>query len=125
MVCKKFYAQKDAHGFPVPGTMQGYEKLQDCNCNMVAIPEATPSVLPGQTQGFHPGKLRFFIRLDCNNQIIPNSLIASPKHPGGNVIEFKKVSGTPLTTTTTTVAPATTTTTTVAPTTTSTTTVAP
>jgi hypothetical protein len=94
MVCKKFYAQKDAHGFPVPGTMQGYDRLQDCKCNMVAIPEATPTVGVGQTQSFHPGKLRFFIRLDCNNQIIPNSLIASQKHPGGNVIEFKKVNGT-------------------------------
>lgn len=125
MTCKKFYAKKDINGFPVPGTMMGYDKYQDCLCSLLEIPEETPSVLPGQTQSFHPGKVRFFIGLDCDGKIIPNSLISSKKHPGGNVIEFKKVTGTPFTTTTTTIAPTTTTTTAAPTTTTSTTTIAP
>jgi hypothetical protein len=80
-MAKKFYAQKDALGFPIPSTMMAAEKVP-----------ATSVEIPTTTAGSfkeHPDKLRYFVRRDRNNKIIPNSLIVSYKQPSGNVLEFR------------------------------------
>lgn len=75
----KYYAQKDALGFPIPGTMMA------TTGNIPANALAIPSALPVNNQ---PGGLRYFVRKDIKGNIIPNSLIASIKRPSGNVAEF-------------------------------------
>lgn len=75
----KYYAQKDALGFPIPGTMMA--TTGKVPANALAI----PSALPASNQ---PGGLRYFVRTDVKGNIIPNSLIASIKRPAGNVAEF-------------------------------------
>lgn len=78
---KAFYAQKDAYGWPIPGTMMSADRIPDSS---VEIPNGTPDNLgPG-----HPSGLRYFVRLDKKGKIIPNSLIVSLKRPSGNVLEF-------------------------------------
>lgn len=78
-MAKKFYAQKDALGFPIPGTMMSTTGPVPANAVLIPSAEAaTP----------HPGGLRYFVRRDKKNNIIPNSLIASIKRPSGNVLEF-------------------------------------
>lgn len=95
MTCKTYYAKKDQNGFPIPGTMQGYD-VAPCNCDLVLI-EPTDTFIgvngEGKTvsQSFHPNRLRYFVRIDCETGgVLPNSLFISLKHPGGNVAEFKK-----------------------------------
>ena len=80
-MAKKFYAQKDALGWPIPGTMMAAAKVP---ATAVEIPATTaPS---GQD---NPNGLRYFVRVDKKGNIIPNTLILSLKRPSGNVIEFK------------------------------------
>lgn len=90
----KYFAKKDANSFPIPGTMQGFDNAP-CNdiCNWVELPTEEMIVDEGETQYYHPAGLRFFVRLDCKNSgcLLPNSLFSSKVHPGGNVIEFKKI----------------------------------
>jgi len=81
-MAKKFYAQKDALGFPIPGTMMSASKVPSVS---VEIPATTHA---GAAQS-HPGGLRYFVRKDKKGNIIPNSLIISLKQPQGDVIEFK------------------------------------
>lgn len=78
-MAKKFYAQKDALGFPIPGTMMS--TTGSVPTSAVEIPSAVEAAP-------HPGGLRYFVRRDKKGNIIPNSLIASIKRPAGNVIEF-------------------------------------
>lgn len=80
-MAKKFYAQKDALGFPIPSTMMAADKVP---ATSVEIPTSTAVSFQE-----HPEKLRYFVRRDKNNQIIPNSLIISLKQPKGNVLEFR------------------------------------
>jgi hypothetical protein len=80
-MAKKFYAQKDALGFPIPSTMMAADKVPSTS---VEIPTTTAS--PSKS---HPDNLRYFVRRDKSNQIIPNSLIVSYKQPKGNVLEFR------------------------------------
>lgn len=80
-MAKKFYAQKDALGFPIPSTMMAADKVPAVS---VEIPTTT-----AVSYQEHPDKLRYFVRRDRNNQIIPNSLIISLKQPKGNVLEFR------------------------------------
>lgn len=77
----KFYAQKDALGFPIPSTMMAAEIVP---ATSVEIPTTTPS-----TYKAHPAGLRYFVRRDSSNSIIPNSLIISYEQPSGNVLEFR------------------------------------
>jgi hypothetical protein len=77
----KFYAQKDALGYPIPGTLMSAEKVPS---NSVEI-QATDVV----SSKVHPEKLRYFVRKDKKGNIIPNSLIISLKKPTGSVYEFK------------------------------------
>jgi hypothetical protein len=78
----KFYAQKDALGYPIPGTMMSNgDKVP---AKAVEIPAS--DVVSTKV---HPRKLRFFVRKDSKGDIIPNSLIISLKKPTGLVYEFK------------------------------------
>lgn len=87
-MAKKFYAQKDDLGWPIPGTMMSGSKVPK---NLIEIPaqNVTPGV--GQSEVKHPGKLRYFIRRDAKGNIIPNSLIVGYKKPTGLVYEFKLI----------------------------------
>lgn len=80
-MAKKFYAQKDGLGFPIPGTMMAADQVPGTS---VEIPTTTEV-----SYQEHPDKLRYFVRRDKNNKIIPNSLIISLKQPKGNVLEFR------------------------------------
>lgn len=85
---KKFYAQKDALGWPIPGTMMSGAKVP---ANLIEIPAANVAAGAGQVEVAHPGNLRYFVRKDKSGNIIPNSLIISLKKPAGDVYEFKLV----------------------------------
>ena len=63
---KKFYAQTDALGFPIPGVMMSAPEVpvQD---NILEITKEMH--LP-----VHPGGLKYYIRLDEKGNILPNSL---------------------------------------------------
>lgn len=65
-MAKKFYAQTDALGFPIPGTMMSHTEVPAVD-NILEI--TTNMHLPA-----HPGELRYFIRLDEKGAILPNSL---------------------------------------------------
>lgn len=84
-MAKKFYAQKDALGFPIPGTMMS--TTGDIPEDSIEIPSANPPAEP------HPGNLRYFVRRDKKGNILPNSLIVSIKKPSGNVVEFTEGAG--------------------------------
>jgi hypothetical protein len=77
----KFYAQKDAFGYPIPGTMMSADKVPAKAIEIPASDVVSTKV--------HPKKLRFFVRKDDKGNIIPNSLIISLKKPTGSVYEFK------------------------------------
>jgi hypothetical protein len=79
-MAKKFYAQKDKLGYPIPGTMMSTTGQIPKNC--IEIPATAAPTEP------HPGNLRYFVRRDAKGNIIPNSLIVSIKKPAGNVFEF-------------------------------------
>jgi len=87
-MAKKFYAQKDALGFPIAGTMMSGEKVP---ANLIEIPAQNVVPGAGQVAVAHPGDLRYFVRKDKKGNIIPNSLIISLKKPSGDVYEFKLV----------------------------------
>lgn len=87
-MAKKFYAQKDALGWPIPGTMMSGAKVP---ANLIEIPAANVAPGAGQVAVSHPEKLRYFVRKDKSGNIIPNSLIISLKKPAGDVYEFKLV----------------------------------
>ena len=80
-MAKKFYAQKDALGFPIPGTMMS-------NAIVPAVSVEIPTSTAAQYK-VHPDGLRYFVRRDKKNNIIPNSLIISKSVPKGNVLEFR------------------------------------
>ena len=87
-MAKKFYAQKDSLGWPIPGTMMSGAKVP---ANLVEIPAENVSAGAGQVAVSHPEKLRYFVRKDKKGNIIPNSLIISLKKPAGDTYEFKLV----------------------------------
>lgn len=89
-----FYAKLDKLGFPIPGTMMGYDHVV-CDCHYTELVPTAP--LLGKVNGvtytqiFHPKGLRYFVRTTCKNGIIdvmPNSLFTSLKNPGGNTVEW-------------------------------------
>ena len=87
-MAKKFYAQKDAPGWPIPGTMMSGAKVP---ANLIEIPAANVAPGANQVAVSHPEKLRYFVRKDKKGNIIPNTLIISLKKPAGDVYEFKLV----------------------------------
>lgn len=86
MVTKKFYAQKDYLGYPIPGTMQSISAEQPVPVDTVEIPAADTITSP---QNIRKNTMRYFVRKDRNGKIIANSLIASLKKPAGLVYEFQ------------------------------------
>lgn len=92
MQCLKYVVKLDADGWPIPGTMEGKPDLQvTCDCSHTELTGSVMLVESGYKQVFHPKGLRFFYRFDCKGKIIPNSLFISRNHPGGNVLEYKKI----------------------------------
>ena len=86
MVTKKFYAQKDYLGYPIPGTMQSISPEQPVPVGTLEIPAADTITSP---VNIRENGMRYFVRKDRNGKIIPNSLIASIKKPAGLVYEFQ------------------------------------
>jgi hypothetical protein len=86
MVTKKFYAQKDYLGYPIPGTMQSISPEQPVPVGTLEIPAADTITSP---VNIRENGMRYFVRKDKNGKIIPNSLIASLKKPAGLVYEFQ------------------------------------
>ena len=86
MVTKKFYAQKDYLGYPIPGTMMSISSEQPVPVDTLEIPAADTITSP---VNIRENGMRYFVRKDKNGKIIPNSLIASLKKPAGLVYEFQ------------------------------------
>jgi hypothetical protein len=86
MVTKKFYAQKDYLGYPIPGTMQSISAEKPAPKGTIVIPAADTITSP---QNIRENKMRYFVRKDKTGKIIANSLIASFKKPVGLVYEFQ------------------------------------
>jgi hypothetical protein len=85
-MARTFYAQKDAQGYPVPGTLMSVETPAARPANTLLIPAADVLTSP---QGFRENGMRYFVRKDKKGNIIPNSLIVSLKKPSGLVYEFQ------------------------------------
>jgi hypothetical protein len=86
MVTKKFYAQKDYLGYPVPGTLMSISPEKPVPADTLEIPAADTITSP---VNIRKNGMRYFVRKDRNGKIIPNSLIASLKKPAGLVYEFQ------------------------------------
>jgi hypothetical protein len=86
MVTKKFYAQRDSLGYPIPGTMQSITASEPVPVDTVEIPAANTIRNP---QNIRENTMRYFVRKDRTGKIIANSLIASLKKPAGLVYEFQ------------------------------------
>ena len=72
----------------------GY-KRNPCKCDLTYLDPTgyfvgtdTDNVV--HKQAYHPKKLRYWFRVDCDGNVLPNSLFISKKNPGGNVVEYKK-----------------------------------
>ena len=91
MTCKKYFAKKGSNGFPVPGTMMGYDKDMSCHCDMVQILPKVPPIADNQYRSYDPAGFRYFVRVDCSGNIIPNSLFRTKDRPSGSVVEFIRV----------------------------------
>ena len=95
-ICKQYFAKVDEYGFPIPGTMMGYNgQPGSCSiavaCSMVQLPSTTYVLQPGDVRQFRPGGLRYFVVLDSNGMIRPNSLMARFTVPQGvRTAEFIK-----------------------------------
>lgn len=84
-MAKKFYAQIDGDGYPIPGTLQS-TTLGAVPANTLEIPAQEQLTSP---ENVRSAKMRYYVRHDKNGNIIPNSLIASIKRPKGLVYEFQ------------------------------------
>jgi hypothetical protein len=72
-MAKKFYAQKDALGFPIAGVMMSADKVP-AQSNIIEITKEM--TLPA-----HPSGLKYYVRLDEKGEILANSLFV---HYGPN-----------------------------------------
>ena len=88
-MANKFYAQKDALGFPIPGTMMSVPGTSSIPKDSVSIPAQNVTAGAGQAVVPQPSSLRYFVRKDRSGNIIPNSLTISLEKPQGSVYEFK------------------------------------
>ena len=85
---KKFYAQKDTLGFPIPGTMMSGSVVPKAK-NIIEISlynDVTHFDKP------HPKGLRYFVTVDKQGKIVPNSLVAALHNPGKNRVEIGSLS---------------------------------
>lgn len=88
-MAKKFYAQKDYLGFPIPGTMMSVDSPRNIPADTISIPAQDVTPDGGQVVVNQPSGLRYFVRRDSKGAIIPNTLTISLKKPEGSVYEFK------------------------------------
>jgi hypothetical protein len=88
-MAKKFYAQKDYLGFPIPGTMMSVESPRNIPADTISIPAQDVTAAGAQVVVNQPSGLRYFVRRDSKGEIIPNTLTISLKKPFGSVYEFK------------------------------------
>jgi hypothetical protein len=88
-MAKKFYAQKDALGFPIPGTMMSVTVPANIPKDSILIPAENVAAGGGKVVVNQPSGLRYFVRRDANGGILPNTLTISLKKPFGSVYEFK------------------------------------
>ena len=88
MATRKYYAQVDALGFPIPGTLMSVGVNDPIPTGCLEIPAMDHITSP---ENVHPGEIRYFVRKDAKGQIIPNSLIQSIKRPKGLVYEFQPI----------------------------------
>jgi hypothetical protein len=88
-MAKKFYAQKDALGFPIPGTMMSVDAPRNIPVDSILIPAENVTASEGESVVKQPSGLRYFVRRDSKGGIIPNTLTISLKKPFGSVYEFK------------------------------------
>jgi hypothetical protein len=83
-VCKKYYAQKDKYGFPIPGTMEGFHKpYPSLKRGLFELKNFEYTPTPCECREYHPEGLRFFVKVDKYGNIIANSLFAARKKPLG------------------------------------------
>ncbi len=78
MATLKYYAQKDALGFPIPGTMMGTTGKVPAD----SLEISSNTVLPT-----HPDGLKYVVRVNKKGAIIPNSLVAVLTVPKGNILD--------------------------------------
>jgi hypothetical protein len=78
MATLKYYAQKDALGFPIPGTMMGTTGKVPAD----SLEISSNTVLPT-----HPDGLKYIVRINKKGAIIPNSLAAVLTVPKGNILD--------------------------------------
>jgi hypothetical protein len=88
-MAKKFYAQKDALGFPIPGTMMSVTAPVNIPADSILIPAENVTAGGGKSVVKQPSGLRYFVRRDSKGGIVPNTLTISLKKPAGSVYEFK------------------------------------
>lgn len=88
-MAKKFYAQKDYLGFPIPGTMMSVSDPIKVPADSILIPAQDVVAGGGKSVVNQPSGLRYFVRRDSKGGIIPNTLTISLKKPAGSVYEFK------------------------------------
>lgn len=88
-MAKKFYAQKDYLGFPIPGTMMSVADPIRIPVDTILIPAENVTAGGGKSVVAQPSGLRYFVRKDTKGDIIPNTLTISLKKPEGAVYEFK------------------------------------
>lgn len=69
MATLKYYAQTDALGFPIPGVMMSAAEVP-AQANIIEITKE-------MTLPQHPGGLKYYVRLDKNGNILPNSLFVN------------------------------------------------
>lgn len=80
-----FYAQKDANGYPIPGTMMSTNGTVPNVGNIVAIGAQDVS-----SSVDHPKNLIYTVGKDSSGNIIPNTLRTYFKKPEKDVYEHKK-----------------------------------
>lgn len=68
-MAKKYYAQKDALGFPILGTMMSADKVPN-QTNIIEITSSTGL-------GNHPRGFKYYVRKDKKGGILANSLFVS------------------------------------------------
>lgn len=95
-VCKKYYAQKDKYGFPIPGTMEGFSKpYPSLKKGLFELRNVEYVLTPCECRIWHPEGLRYFVKTDCDGNIIANSLFAAKKKPlGVHTVEQIAICGT-------------------------------
>lgn len=86
MAARKYYAQVDALGFPIPGTLMSVASNRPIPVDCIEIPAEDTITSP---ENVHPYNIRYFVRHDSKGVIIPNSLISTIKRPQGLVYEFQ------------------------------------